>query len=684
MKTRYIIAAASALLLLAGCSMEKDTFVPKSSSLRAVIEPETRVSFDAAGKFTWDEGDKIAVYVGSAFEEVTVEHETGNFRIQGTGDRSFYAVYPVSAAPASNSALTVTLPATYDISSSTDEDFSPVPMVAENLQGQDELYFRHVGGLVRIIVKDFDSAVSTAVVSFDKDVTGTYTVNTTNPANPTITTAGNASNNTVTFTVGGKTSFVLNVPVPCGTYTNISLKLDDTPARKLNECDLTFARHHGKTLMIGEFTFTYHLEGLHDVIAEYVGGTKELAQAFASYKTDGADKVGVPFVFEFSETGEDGTWSETGNPDWISVPTDVDYTGSTTGEPLSLILTAQQNTAVDEHANILKARPEVTDYDLSKYRPTAAAGEVGSWDNPATTSSTANCYVVQAPGSFKFPLVYGNGLKDGAANEDAWHARDGYNGEYRTETWTTGVAFNEFDGAPFVMGRGYLAYMLDHLDQPITSPYIATHLGHDNFTAAVMWRDTGNAALIDNVDISGTGENTYVTFDVPAATIQQGNATIGVKDGDGKVVWSWHIWVTDADFTPIDGPNGYKFAPQNVGWRDTRETSRYDERSWYIRVRQTEDGGVTSEPLKVTSNAGLITVEYGGRSQVYQMGRKDPRPGSFLLGTGTKTPVATSTSLITVNAWGDSRNWVSSRAVSPGEDASPSVSASGIPVPASA
>ena len=99
MKTRYIIAAASALLLLAGCSREMDFQTPGSNVLKAVIESgETRVSFDEMGKFAWDEGDKIAVYVGSAFETVTVEYQTGEFKVEGTGDRSFYAVYPAHLA----------------------------------------------------------------------------------------------------------------------------------------------------------------------------------------------------------------------------------------------------------------------------------------------------------------------------------------------------------------------------------------------------------------------------------------------------------------------------------------------------------------------------------------------------------------------------------------------------------
>ena len=525
-------------------------------------------------------------------------------------------------------------------------------------------------------------------------MTGTYTVDTSNPSNPTITTAGSASNNTVTFTVGGKKDFVLNVPVPCGTYTNVSLALDGATAKKLNETDLTFARHHGKTPMIGELTFTYKLDGLHDVIAEYVGGTKELAQAFASYKTDGIDKVGVPFTFEFSQTGEDGTWSETGAPDWLRVADGVDYTGSTAGEPLHLVITAQENTAVDHHGNELKSRVgrHPANFDLSTYNVATGA---------TVAKTTANCYVVDAPGTYRFPVVYGNALKDGAPNEDAWHAREGEGGEYRTEDWTTGT-LNE-TAEPFSNAYGLLAYMVDQRDNPITSPYIATQLTNDgytniSYTADFVWTDVNPdtyGRLIDNVGLDGEGENMYITFEVPAENIQQGNAVIALKatytvtNGETTetitdVVWSWHIWVTDADLTAIEGPNGYSFAPQNIGWRDTREIARYNERTWYVRVKQTEDNGITSDPLLVISNAGDITIESGGRSMVYQTedngitsdpllvisnagditiesggrsmvyvwGRKDPRSGTYIETKGTNAPVARSNTQSTITSAG--------------------------------
>ena len=148
-------------------------------------------------------------------------------------------------------------------------------------------------------------------------------------------------------------------------------------------------------------------------------------------------------------------------------------------------------------------------------------------------------------------------------------------------------------------------------------------------------------------------DNKFITFSVPAESIQQGSAAIALKatytvvDGETTqtftdVVWSWHIWVTDHAMTAVAGPDGYYFAPVNLGWRDTRELSRYDERSWYVRVRQTEeDPGVKVQVEKVTARAGNITIESGGRSMVYQFGRKDPRPGSFLKTVGTADPKPT-------------------------------------------
>lgn len=38
----------------------------------------------------------------------------------------------------------------------------------------------------------------------------------------------------------------------------------------------------------------------------------------------------------------------------------------------------------------------------------------------STDENTANCYVVNAPGYYSFPLVYGNAIKNGTANTSAY------------------------------------------------------------------------------------------------------------------------------------------------------------------------------------------------------------------------------------------------------------------------
>ena len=42
--------------------------------------------------------------------------------------------------------------------------------------------------------------------------------------------------------------------------------------------------------------------------------------------------------------------------------------------------------------------------------------------------STANCYVITAPGTYSFPLVYGNAIKNGVKNESAYKVTNLLNG----------------------------------------------------------------------------------------------------------------------------------------------------------------------------------------------------------------------------------------------------------------
>ena len=79
----------------------------------------------------------------------------------------------------------------------------------------------------------------------------------------------------------------------------------------------------------------------------------------------------------------------------------------------------------------------------------------------------------------------------------------------------------------------------------------ATHKGNSTSStvgtinsAVVLWESFGTATapsvgdLVKNVAYS----DGYITF---TATAKEGNAVIAAKDASNKILWSWHIWLTD-------------------------------------------------------------------------------------------------------------------------------------------
>ena len=156
--------------------------------------------------------------------------------------------------------------------------------------------------------------------------------------------------------------------------------------------------------------------------------------------------------------------------------------------------------------------------------------------------NTANCYVVTHPGYYKFPLVYGNAIKNGATNAIAYGVKDG------TRISSTFV---------------------NHLDRQITDPYIYKNENCTVYSAELVWQDAQNLirkiALCDN--------NKYISFEITKENIEQGNAVIAVKHTDGTIMWSWHIWVTNKNVyetVPVLNQTGitYYSMPVPLGWDD--------------------------------------------------------------------------------------------------------------------
>lgn len=80
--------------------------------------------------------------------------------------------------------------------------------------------------------------------------------------------------------------------------------------------------------------------------------------------------------------------------------------------------------------------------------------------------------------------------------------------------------------------------------------------GYNGSDAFVMWNENG-ADDITDVELKGN----FIYF--KKNSWLEGNALISLKDSDGKIVWSWHIWSTDEpQFIEV---NGTKWMDRNLG-----------------------------------------------------------------------------------------------------------------------
>ena len=430
-----------------------------------------------------------------------------------------------------------------------------------------------------------------------------------NPDNPAVTVSGTGNEVSVTLPGGGvqlrsdeaykvtllmlpvaQTDLTLTLNFEGGVKRTLELKDNGTfitiPARK---------KVYIRNLNVPGSTDKYFIGDIMPVTVDHNGGSASLSDAFQSYKTSEGVSEAVPFELQFSIDGGEN-WTTT-CPDWLTLDTGIDYGGSVEGQSINVTIAPQVNTAVDLQREFLVNATPKTDFDLSTLNVATGA---------TVARSTANCYVVQAPGTYKFPVVYGNGIKGGEKNEDAYHCRDGINGAYR-ET----------------LDSRFMVYFQDHLDNDITNPYIGLQHEGSILIPQLLWTDI--EGLVDGVSISGSGENAYISFNVPVETINEGNALIAVLI-DGVVAWSWHIWVSAQDMTAWQSIGTYQFSPVNIGWCQAKEREKYEERSCLVRAVQSVSGAISN--ATALGYAPVVElpeiIYYEGNNTYYQWGRKDP------------------------------------------------------------
>lgn len=189
-------------------------------------------------------------------------------------------------------------------------------------------------------------------------------------------------------------------------------------------------------------------------------------------------------------------------------------------------------------------------------------------ETPVTpTGETANCYMISAPGTYAFDAtVIGNGEKGIIANAG-----------FHTESVTISPSSVE-----------------------------------------LLWQDT--PGFITSVSL----DNGVVTY---TAGGNVGNAQIAVKDNNGTILWSWHIWGTGdraVEDEIITNRAGNKFSVMDRTLGQLHKLTLSDVTA--------EDGTIYTYTYHKTDPTIKLTVgdiyPLSNQAVLYQWGRKDPIPSA--------------------------------------------------------
>jgi len=328
--------------------------------------------------------------------------------------------------------------------------------------------------------------------------------------------------------------------------------------------------------------------------------------SYATIATEGGTVASYPVDWTAQYSTDGTTWSDT----LALVASTRNRTANTTQDisqyTVSLAMAAQDIVSSNTRSFGLQNATAKGSTD-APYNLASSSGDA------ATVENTANCYVVDAPGTYCIPLVYGNAIKNAADNQAAYRASGS--------------------------GKNVLTNFVDYHGNSIVSPWMT---GYDN--AVVVWNDAGIKSFIQvEHSIRTLNHRPYLVFTVPREYMRQGNAVVAVRDADNAIMWSWHIWMTDAlAAQPIATTNHngltYEIMPQNLGFcygESLGWTS--PSRTVYVKLTQKTDvayGIALSLPcehiIAISQDGASGTTLLADNAPFYQWGRKDP----FAAGAG--------------------------------------------------
>ncbi|MBF1601400.1 MAG: fimbrillin family protein [Prevotella sp.] len=319
-----------------------------------------------------------------------------------------------------------------------------------------------------------------------------------------------------------------------------------------------------------------------------------------SYVNDDSQQRTVKWKVVGYDADGDGNFSMSEKPAWLRSLDGEGGTGSNITETHTATFNTNERNLLKERNEAMQNKTVTPNYNLSNSTGASAI------------QNTANCYVIDAPGTYRIPLVYGNAIKNGSTNSAAY---TGTTAVVNLPGYTEDLALHTF---------------VDHADQPITSPYINVQNSTKPATQAeLIWSDV--AGIVTNATVTGSGQSSFLEFTVNKNQLVNGNAVIAVKNASGTVMWSWHLWFTpksslDKIAMTSDGQT-YNFTSDNLGWKYTSWWGGTKDRTVVVKLEQQAEVG-TKKEATVTLTQKKGKDERIGYGNLYQWGRKDPMPGT--------------------------------------------------------
>lgn len=634
-------------------------------------------------EWPYDQGDYMKFYaVAPSLESINMSATGGNFNEAPT--------FTYTLPEKSNELLDVLYGESENISIAAGPAGTTSTNPKDENMGKDNkhisLQFRHITTAVRFSQGNIPADVTIKSIS----ISGSKTEGTYSPANldDDTGTLGEWSTGAATQTyeltddaVFNTTLFLLPQTLPTG--AELQVKLTDSKSKEHTlKCSLVDdVWKKGFTIdykiTIGRIEAGYYLSTTESTVElEHSSSAVSRTLGVNSYRLyyDYSSGTQVPSytavtwdVAGYSETEGGSFGSKTANLSWLTdfrgvLNADNHYDGGNNATA-SFTVAGQTKALSATHDEVLSGNNTSADgLDLSTTDP-----YIGGGTHP---QETANCYIVNRVGSYKFPLFYGNMTADNPSQVSCFKDHQG--------NTITRHKISEQIGAATISSSNHAASEYLWLRDTWGEKGIGDAEG-GTLKVELLWQDVKGFITEVSLNENADGGDGNIQFTVGQSV--PANAVIALKArkvnydsawtssetptvtdyGEWETLWTWHIWMTDEVYQNEGVSNGqsfdtyyvngtesgkgdhiaevqdyttpsttYKILPVNLGWVPaTDEFGLYKPRSVWVQLKQTGDH---AEPVVVTITQHARQELYTGTGTVYQWGRPTAFPALRDLG----------------------------------------------------